>query len=128
MAPGFCESFWTCSSFKPKAVPRRKALDEMRAREGCYDPALLSAVRAGLAGVKTDAVNTPRESVPVAPKDLAPGMVLRSNVKTKDGMLVLSAGHQLTSLTLEKLRNFDLLAGLDEPILVEAPETPPPCQ
>ena len=111
-----------------KGCSQAQALSQMREREGAYDPGLLAAVRAGLAGAGRPALAAPRESIAVAPGNLAPGMVLRSNVKTKDGMLVLSAGHQLTCLTLEKLRNFDLLAGLAEPILVEAPENPPACE
>jgi hypothetical protein len=54
--------------------------------------------------------------------DLAPGMVLRSSIETKEGTLILSAGHHLSEMTLEKIQNFDRLSGLKEPIFVEAPE------
>jgi response regulator RpfG family c-di-GMP phosphodiesterase len=107
-----------------KGRTQLQALDEMQTSEGCYDPALLSAVRVSLTGARSAPVTAPRTTVSVAPKDLTPGMVLRSNLKSKDGTLILSAGHQITGLTLEKIRNFDLVAGIAEPILVESPEGP----
>jgi hypothetical protein len=55
--------------------------------------------------------------------ELEPGMVLRSNVETKDGTLVLSVGHQLSEATIERLRNFCCLGGIKEPIMVEGCQT-----
>jgi hypothetical protein len=55
-------------------------------------------------------------------QNLAPGMVLRSNIETKDGTLILSAGHALSEMTLEKIQNFERISGIKEPIFVEAPE------
>lgn len=57
--------------------------------------------------------------------DLTPGMVLRSNVETREGTLILSVGHQLNEMNLEKLRNFERVVGIKEPILVEHMEPPP---
>jgi hypothetical protein len=91
--------------------------------EGIYDPTLLSAVRAALAGAAILDLTSARPPASVALKDLAPGMVLRSNVKTTDSMLILSAGHKITGLTLEKIRNFALTVGIVEPILVDPQES-----
>ena len=52
---------------------------------------------------------------------LTPGRLLRSNIVTKDGRLILSAGHQINEMTLEKIRHFELLSGIKGPIIVEAP-------
>ena len=98
------------------------ALNEMQTREGCYDPALLLAVRTGLTGSTVTTRPDPRPPLSVSAKDLARGMVLRSNITSKDGMLILSAGHQITDVALEKIRNFQLVAGIAEPILVDGPE------
>jgi hypothetical protein len=46
-------------------------------------------------------------------------MILRSNVETKEGALILPAGHRLSEMTLEKIRNFQSVIGLKEPILVD---------
>ena len=48
-------------------------------------------------------------------------MLLRSNIVIKDGLLILSAGHPINEMTLEKLHNFELLSGIKGPIFVEAP-------
>jgi hypothetical protein len=50
-------------------------------------------------------------------------MVLRSNIETKEGTLILSTGHHITEMTLEKIKNFARVSGIREPIFVEGPET-----
>jgi response regulator RpfG family c-di-GMP phosphodiesterase len=99
---------------------RSKALDEMQSRQGWYDPSLLDGVRS-FYGIGAAVCETSRPSISIALLDLAPGMMLRSNVATKDGTLILSAGHQLTEMTLEKIQNFERISGIKEPIFVEAP-------
>jgi hypothetical protein len=99
-------------------------LDELQGRAGWYDPALLSFVRAWAGGGAVKSTGGALVSISVSLKELKAGMVLRSNVETQDGTLVLTAGHQLSEMTLEKLRNFDRLAGIKEPIVVEG--GPPP--
>ena len=105
-------------------LTQRKALDEMQGHEGWYDPALLAAVRACFEGGITGLVDAARLSVPMPLKELAAGMVLRSNVETRDGTLILSAGHQINDMTLERIRNFERVSGIKEPILVESTEPP----
>ena len=100
---------------------RSKALNEMQNRQGWYDPSLVEAVRAYY-GISSAAPETGRPSISVALLDLAPGMALRSNIETKEGTLILAAGHQLSEMTIEKIRNFERLTGIKEPIFVEAPE------
>jgi response regulator RpfG family c-di-GMP phosphodiesterase len=98
---------------------RLKALERLQTHPGRYDPALLAAVRACNEGGTVGTVNASQLSLSVRLTDLTPGMVLRSNVETRDGTLVLSVGHRLSEMTLEKLRNFDRVVGIKEPILVE---------
>lgn len=101
-------------------MKRGAALDEMQNRKGWYDPVLLQAVR-GHFGLSTSAVAYERPSIPVALNDLTRGMVLRTNLETKDGTLILAAGHQIGETTLEVIHNFAMLTGVKEPIFVEAP-------
>jgi response regulator RpfG family c-di-GMP phosphodiesterase len=98
-----------------------KALIEMESRCGWYDPSLLHAVRSYY-GVNPAPNETIRPSISVDLLDLAPGMMLRSNIETCDGTLILTTGHQLTEMTLEKIQNFNRLFGIKQPIFVEAPE------
>ena len=100
---------------------RLQALNEMQTRLGWYDPALLDAVREYY-GVAVAARDAARPSISIAICDLAPGMVLRSSIETKEGTLILCAGHHLTEMTLEKIKNFDLVSGIKEPLFVEGPE------
>jgi response regulator RpfG family c-di-GMP phosphodiesterase len=101
-------------------ITRAQALDEMQARLGWYDTALLNAVRGyyGLALCERDAGNS---DIFISLCDLAAGMVLRANIETSDGTLILCSGHQLTEMTLEKVRSFALVSGIKEPIQVENP-------
>ena len=55
--------------------------------------------------------------------DLQPGMVLYSNVLTKDGVLIITAGHEINEMTLGKIHNFESLSGIREPIFVVSPES-----
>jgi response regulator RpfG family c-di-GMP phosphodiesterase len=105
-------------------LPRGQALDKMQARLGWYDPRLLDAVREyyGMAVASRDGE---RPTISISLLDLARGMVLRSNVETKEGTLILCAGHQLTDMTLEKIKNFALISGIKEPLLVESPGAAP---
>jgi response regulator RpfG family c-di-GMP phosphodiesterase len=99
-----------------------KALNEMQQRQGWYDPKLLSAVRTGMGGTEVateTAQDTAKPNVSVCVRDLNVGMVLYSDILTKDGTLVLSAGHQISEMSLEKIQNFDQLSGIKEPIFVE---------
>ena len=101
---------------------RLQALDEMHTRRGWYDPALLDAVREyyGVGAVARDAAG-PGISISIC--DLSPGMVLHSNVETKAGAVILHAGHYLTEMTLEKIKNFNRVSGVKEPLFVESPES-----
>jgi response regulator RpfG family c-di-GMP phosphodiesterase len=99
---------------------RLQALDEMQSRLGWYDPGLLDAVREHY-GVAVAARDATRQNISILIRDLAPGMVLHSNIETKDGTLILRAGHHITEMNLERIKNFDLISGIKEPLFVEKP-------
>jgi response regulator RpfG family c-di-GMP phosphodiesterase len=100
---------------------RLQALDEMLTRRGWYDPALLDAVREYY-GVGAAAREAVKPGISISICDLSPGMVLQSNVETKLGAVILHAGNYLTEMMLEKIKNFDRVAGIKEPLFVESPE------
>jgi hypothetical protein len=54
--------------------------------------------------------------------NLAVGMLLTSDVFTKDGTLILSAGHYINEMILERMQNFNLIYGIKEPIFVRVPK------
>jgi len=96
-----------------------KALNEMQQRRGWYDSKLLAAVRASFGGVASAEPDTTKPNISVTVADLTVGMVLYSDVRTKEGTLVLSAGHQISQMSLKKIQNFAELTGIKEPIFVE---------
>jgi response regulator RpfG family c-di-GMP phosphodiesterase len=100
---------------------RLHALNEMQTRLGWYDPAILDAVREYY-GVAVAARDATCPSISISISDLTPGMVLRSKIETKEGTLILCAGHHITEMNLEKIKNFDLVFGIKEPLFVEGPE------
>jgi len=103
---------------------RTQALDKLQNRPGGYDPVLLRTVREYYGQVLSDRQAASADLF-VSLCDLAPGMTLRANVETRDGTLILCAGHQLTEMTLEKLKNFALISGVKEPLHVTPPVKPP---
>jgi response regulator RpfG family c-di-GMP phosphodiesterase len=97
-----------------------KALNEMQQRRGWYDSAMLSAVRVCLGGTQlAPETDTAKPNISVTVADLTVGMVLYSDLLTQDGTLVLSAGHQISQMSLNKIQNFHQLTGIREPIFVE---------
>jgi len=101
-------------------VGRLNSFNEMQTRLGWYDPALLDAVR-DYYGLAVAARDVTASSISISIRDLSPGMVLHSDIETKDGILILRAGHHLTEMTLEKIKNFELVSGIKEPVFVEGP-------
>jgi len=89
---------------------------------GRYDPDILEkafscfSVRPGTQGTARIVIKA------VTLKELAIGHVLSCNVETKDGMLIVCAGSRVSQMTLEKLRNFDQLQGIREPLHVQSHE------
>jgi response regulator RpfG family c-di-GMP phosphodiesterase len=108
-------------------MTRTQALDRMQSRLGWYDPVLLQAVRQYY-GMAVRWQDDSGAEIYISLCDLAPGMVLRASIETLDGTLILAAGHQLTEMTLEKVKNFALISGIKEPLQVINPAnaTPPP--
>jgi response regulator RpfG family c-di-GMP phosphodiesterase len=102
-------------------LTRIAALDQMKSARGQYDPQLLATLRDLTAGVPTAAARTGAHSIAITVKDLTPGMVLYSNVLTKDGVLIITAGHEINEMTIEKIQNFESISGIREPIFVVNP-------
>lgn len=97
-----------------------QVLETMRGRKGWYDPALLQAF-AEVAGRASSNV----EIRQVVVRELRQGMVLRENLFTKNGMLLVTKGNEVTPGLLERIANFQRKMGVREPISVVIPAQPP---
>lgn len=104
--------------FEGRRVPKHQALEMMRQRNGVYDPKVMQAVAAGFDIYLTDSMATAESTASVAFCDLRVGAVLKSDLCTQDGTLIVPADTLISATLLEKLRNFARLSGIKEPIQV----------
>jgi response regulator RpfG family c-di-GMP phosphodiesterase len=109
--------FSDLARLQSEGMPALKALGEMQQRKGWYDPKLLAAVLASFGG-KPIQPEAARPMISVTLKDLAIGMLLSSDMLTRQGALVLSSGHHVNQTSLEKIQNFEQVSGIQEPIFV----------
>lgn len=103
-------------------LSKAKALEQMQARTGRYDPHVLDSTFAcfDIYLAAPTAVKVGVRAIPL--KELTIGHVLSANVQTKDGVLIVCAGTRVSQMALEKLRNFDQIQGIKEPIHVQTQE------
>jgi response regulator RpfG family c-di-GMP phosphodiesterase len=100
-------------------LQRPAALEQLRARAGCYDPRLLQALQPGPGAAATAPAKTQLAVAAIVFADLRIGHILRGNLETKDNILLVTAGNKITPMLMHRLRNFASLYGIHEPIFVE---------
>jgi len=97
-------------------TPRGRALGELAHDQGAFDPAVLTAAAQCLPG-RDGSVERPLVEVTVA--GLRPGHVLRRDLRTSDGLVLLSMGQAITQPLLGRIANYLRLGAISEPLLVE---------
>lgn len=110
--------------FDKEELPSKGAFEFLEANEAQYDPELLAKVRERFLGNAEEGGAEPAE--PVVPRtelkvnldQLRPDDKTVTQIVTKDGILILDAGHVLTELHIERLKNYQKTVGLREPIHV----------
>lgn len=102
-------------TLESKGMARSFAIAELRSRTGWYDPAVLTALEAVIQREEQFLV---RE---VALADLDGQMILAADVKTADGVLLVSKGQEVTSSLRQLLKNFSRRSAIVEPIRVLIP-------
>ena len=110
------------SDLESTGLAKAKALEQMQTRPGRYDPQVLDSTFACFDIYLTAPTSVKAATKAIGLKDLTIGHVLTSNVETVDGVLIVCAGTRITQMTLEKLRNFDQIQGIKEPLRVQAQE------
>ncbi len=96
---------------------KEKALELMTRAAGLYDPKVLEAVAASFDICLTPSdEDRPARAVPL--REVRVGNVLKSTAHTKDGVPIAPAGSRVTPILLARLRNFDELNELAEPLLI----------
>ncbi len=97
---------------------KAQALEAMKARTGVYDPRVLDSAFACF-DVYLQKANAGQPIIrPYTLRNLGVGQILAANVETTEGILVVSAGTELTTIVLQRLRNFAELNPIKEPVYV----------
>jgi response regulator RpfG family c-di-GMP phosphodiesterase len=94
------------------------ALEKMTHFPGRYDPRVVAAVAAVFDVCVAGAPAPESQSRPVRIKHLRVGWTLAAEAHTREGLLIIPAGTQISPMLLEKLRNFAELGDLEEPMYV----------
>ena len=98
------------------------ALAKMSDKNGCYDLRVLEAAALAAVSRWADGGNLDQQkietTISISCRDLKVGQMLVSDIVTKAGMLIVSAGTSITPTLLERLRNFAVVSGIKEPIQV----------
>jgi response regulator RpfG family c-di-GMP phosphodiesterase len=104
-------------------VKRPAALAQLQGRAGWYDPRILSAVSDQAPAARTKSVSPASTASSITFANLRVGHVLCSNLETKGGILLVTAGVRITPMVMHRLRNFSSLYGIQEPIYVDESST-----
>ncbi len=98
---------------------RPAVLHTLRSRTGVYDPVLLDL----LCGIREGGQEADIQEV--ALNEVRPGMIFAQDVKTRRGGLILARGQLATPGVIERLNNFSLTVGVQEPFRVILREARP---
>jgi response regulator RpfG family c-di-GMP phosphodiesterase len=107
------------SQLESAGFSRGKAMEVLRKREGWYDPAVLDAAFLCFASPPQLNPNAERRSRFITIEELQVGQILLSDVMTRSGALLITAGNWVSETILERIKNFAKLRGIREPIEVE---------
>lgn len=111
---------WDLAELEGRGKTHSSSLEQMRARSGWYDPEILDRV-AALEQILALAQAAPvKPSQAISFRQLRVGHILRADVQTRDGILIVATGNRVTPALMERLRNFLQLSGIREPVYVEA--------
>lgn len=98
-----------------RGYSRETAIEQMEKNTGDYNPATLIALRA----VQMPKIETAIRMVKI--KNLKIGMILSEDIRAKNGLLVVPAGHEVNTMLQRRLENFLLQKQIPDEIRVSIP-------
>jgi response regulator RpfG family c-di-GMP phosphodiesterase len=104
--------------FEMQKVPGPEAFAKMKQAEGRYDPKILAIVAKSFESLSQPETSTASETYRIPFSQLRVDDILKSDLLTKDGLLIAAAETQVSLLLLRKFHNFAQLSGIREPIRV----------
>jgi len=104
-----------------RGCPPPRALVQLRARAGEYDPVVLAA----LGRIVKDAADV--EIVSITVRQMTEGMVLAEDIVTQAGAIVIAKGQEVTACLRERLVNYARHTPVKEPlqVVVQRPAASP---
>lgn len=100
-------------------VVKERALAEMLERTGFYDLHLVEDCFNVFPNFLPNSLAGDRAVGSVGVKQLVPGLVIVTDIRTYSGLVIVGAGHTLTAAIIERVTNFAALGEVNEPILVQ---------
>jgi response regulator RpfG family c-di-GMP phosphodiesterase len=98
---------------------RTTALTQLQTRTGWYDPHIVKAFNSANHHT-AETASKPKLASPICFALLRIGHILRADVHIQDGTLIVASGNRVTPTLMERLRNFNMLSGIKEPVFVES--------
>lgn len=102
-------------------VVKQRAFETMRLRAGAYDPKLLEQCFACFQTFLANTLSADRPVRTLYVPELEAGQVVISDIVTPDGLVLVGAGNILSPMVLQRLRNYDRLGEVKQPVLVQDP-------
>jgi response regulator RpfG family c-di-GMP phosphodiesterase len=98
-------------------ISKTLAFQRLKERKGCYDPAVIDALKRALA----DEIKYEIKEVPLA--DLAPHMILAEDVVGETGALFVAKGQEVSQSLVMRLQGLVSMGTVKQPFLVLVPLT-----
>lgn len=102
-----------------RGLSHHDALALMHAQPGTYNPILLAALDGGNAQEISRESGGAQEQLIITVAELKTGMVIEQDVWSKNGIMLVQKGQEVTLPVLMRLRNFAQGIGIEEPFLVK---------
>ena len=102
-------------------VSTNNAIDQLKERKSWYDPQVLKKVSSIFWEDEKPESVPEKTFIAVSVKELRAGDIIRSDIKTSDGTLLLKSGQRLSAVQLVRVENCGKIRKIIEPIQVEKP-------
>jgi len=106
-------------TLETEGITKQRALQTMESRSGAYDPKLLRRCFECFPALLSEkaAAGVPVRSLYI--KELSPNHVVTSDVHSVQGTTLIRAGNRLTPMVLQKLKNYDTLGEVKQPVMAQ---------
>lgn len=104
-----------------EGVVKQVAFDTMKGRVGAYDPQLLGLCFDCFGAFVTNAISAEGSVRSLHIIELVEGQIVVSDITTKEGLVLVPAGTQISAMILAHLLNYNSLGEVKQPVLVQDP-------